>query len=358
LTEILRPVYREGRLLRVLDQRLLPSQEVWLTMEKTPEVAIAIREMVVRGAPSIGVAAAYGAAFAMRSGAATLPSDRFETARRVLGATRPTAVNLFAALDRMERRFREVAGDPPERIEIALVDEADRVADETLESSRRLGRYGAELLSTGMTVLTHCNAGGLATGGYGSALGVIRAAVEEGKAVRVLAPETRPFLQGSRLTAWELARDGIPVEVITDSMSGHYLSRGEIAAVVVGADRIAANGDTANKIGTYSLAVLAKENGVPFYVAAPTTTIDLGCPDGTAIPIEERAAAEVLSFAGHSIAPAGVGARHPAFDITPARYIRAIVTDEGICLPPYADSLAAAVRATDRRSRQSFVGNR
>ncbi|HMA17432.1 MAG TPA: S-methyl-5-thioribose-1-phosphate isomerase [Thermoanaerobaculia bacterium] len=349
MKETLRPVYREGRLLRVLDQRLLPSQEVWLALEKSPEVAIAIREMVVRGAPSIGVAAAYGAAFAMRSGAATPPAERFETARRVLAATRPTAVNLFASLERMERRFREVAGDPPERIEIALLGEADRVADESLESSRRLGGYGSELLAAGTTVLTHCNAGGLATGGYGSALGVIRAAIEKGKAVRVLAPETRPFLQGSRLTAWELARDGIPVEVITDSMSGHYLSRGEIAAVVVGADRIAANGDTANKIGTYSLAVLAKENGVPFYVAAPTTTIDLSCPDGAAIPIEERAAAEVLSFAGHPVAPAGVGARHPAFDVTPARYITAIVTDEGICREPYRESLAEASRRAEGR---------
>jgi methylthioribose-1-phosphate isomerase len=349
--EILRPVRRDGRFVRVLDQRLLPGEEVWLSFEKPSEIALAIREMVVRGAPSIGVAAAYGAAFAMRSGASTPPTERFETARRVLSATRPTAVNLFGSLERMERRFHEVSGETPERIELALVEEADSIADETLESSRRLGRHGARLLSGGTTVLTHCNAGGLATGGYGSALGVIRAAVEEGKAIRVLAPETRPFLQGSRLTAWELARDGIPVEVITDSMSGHYLSRGDVAAVVVGADRIAANGDTANKIGTYSLAVLAKENGVPFYVAAPTTTIDLSCPDGTAIPIEERSAGEVLSFAGHPIAPAGVGARHPAFDVTPARYIAAIVTDEGICRPPYAESLAGAVRAAEEHRR-------
>jgi methylthioribose-1-phosphate isomerase len=203
-------------------------------------------------------------------------------------------------------------------------------------------------------VLTHCNAGGLATGGYGSALGVIRAAVEDGKAIRVLAPETRPFLQGSRLTAWELSRERIPVEVITDGMSGHYLSRGEVAAVVVGADRIAANGDTANKIGTYSIAVLARENGVPFYVAAPTTTVDLSCRDGASIPIEERSPGEVLSFAGRAVAPAGVGARHPAFDVTPARYIAAIVTDEGICRPPYTESLADAVQAARRRrGRQS-----
>jgi methylthioribose-1-phosphate isomerase len=349
LTEILRPVHREGRLLRILDQRLLPAREVWLEFEKPSEVALAIREMAVRGAPSIGVAAAYGAAFSMRSGAATSPQERFETARRVISATRPTAVNLFAALERMQRRFRRVAADPPEQIELALIEEADAIADEALESSRRLGRHGAQLLAGDSTVLTHCNAGGLATGGYGSALGVVRAAVESGKAIRVLAPETRPFLQGSRLTAWELARDGIPVEVITDGMSGHYLSRGEVAAVVVGADRIAANGDTANKIGTYTLAVLAKENGVPFYVAAPATTIDLACPDGAAIPIEERSPGEVLSFAGHAIAPAGVGARHPAFDVTPARYITGIVTDEGICRPPYPESLAEAVRKSQER---------
>ena len=321
-----------------------------MTLDKTSEIAIAIREMAVRGAPSIGVAAAYGAAFAMRSGATTSPTERFETARNVLAATRPTAVNLFAALERLEHRFRESAGRTPEDIERELIEEADTIAAEALDSSRRLGRHGAALLASGSTVLTHCNAGGLATGGYGSALGVIRAAIESGKAVRVLAPETRPFLQGSRLTAWELARDGIPVEIITDGMSGHYLSRGDVAAVVVGADRIAANGDTANKIGTYTHAVLAKENGVPFYVAAPTSTIDLACPDGKRIPLEERSPAEVLSFAGQSTAPAGVNARHPAFDVTPARYIGAIVTEEGICRPPYEQSLAAAVaQATERR---------
>jgi methylthioribose-1-phosphate isomerase len=351
LTEVLLPVYREGPLLRLLDQRLLPANEVWLTLERTSEVAVAIREMAVRGAPSIGVAAAYGAAFSMRSGSTTSAAERFETARNVLAATRPTGVNLFAALERVERRFRESAEKPPEEIERVLIAEADAIAEEALDSSRRLGRHGAALLAADSTVLTHCNAGALATGGYGSALGIIRAAVESGKVVRVLAPETRPFLQGSRLTAWELARDGIPVEVITDGMSGHYLSRGDVAAVVVGADRIAANGDTANKIGTYSHAVLAKENGVPFYVAAPTSTIDLACPEGGRIPIEERSAAEVLSFAGHPTAPAGVGARHPAFDVTPARYISAIVTEEGICREPYQLSLAEAVRAAERRRK-------
>jgi methylthioribose-1-phosphate isomerase len=343
VSDVFRPLYREGGSLRLLDQRLLPSREVWLTLSKPPEIAIAIRDMAVRGAPAIGVAAAYGAAFSMRSGATTPPAERFETARRLLAATRPTAVNLFAALDRMARRFQEVADLPPEDIEKALLAEADAIAGEDIEACRRIGRYGAELLPADSLVMTHCNAGALATAGYGTALGVIRGAVEAGRAIRVLACETRPFLQGARLTAWELARDRIPVEIITDSMGGHFLSRGDVRAVVVGADRVAANGDTANKIGTYSLAVLAKENGVPFYVAAPTTTIDLDCPDGSAIPIEERSSGEVLSFAGQSIAPEGVRARYAAFDVTPARYITAIVTDQGICRPPYLESLAKAV---------------
>ena len=347
-TELLRPLYREGRILRLLDQRLLPSDEVWLELERAPEIAIAIRDMAVRGAPAIGVAAAYGAAFAMRSGASTPPSERFETARRLLSATRPTAVNLFSALDRMAGRFAALGAAAPEAIERELVAEADALAAEDIAACRRIGKFGAELLSGERAVLTHCNAGALATAGYGTALGVIRAAVEAGKPIRVIASETRPFLQGARLTAWELSRDGIPVELITDSMAGHFLSRGSIEAVVVGADRIAANGDTANKIGTYSLAVLAKENGIPFYVAAPMTSIDFACPDGTGIPIEERSPAEVLSFAGRSIAPEGVSARHVAFDVTPARYITAIVTDRGVCRPPYAESLKEAVESGDR----------
>ena len=341
--EIFRPLYREERALKLLDQRLLPSSEVWLRLEKPAEIALAIREMAVRGAPAIGIAAAYGAAFSMRSGATTPPAERFATARAVLAGTRPTAANLFAALERMARRFEQVRGLSPEEIEKELVAEADRVAHEDIESCRRIGQYGAELLAGGSLVMTHCNAGGLATGGYGTALGVIRGAVEAGKPLRVLASETRPYLQGARLTAWELARDGIPVEIITDSMGGHFLSRGGVAAVIVGADRIAANGDTANKIGTYSLAVLAKENGVPFYVAAPVTTVDFDCPDGAAIPIEERSSGEVLSFGGQSIAPPGVTARYVAFDVTPARYITAIVTDEGICRPPYEGSLRKAL---------------
>jgi methylthioribose-1-phosphate isomerase len=342
MTEIFRPLYREGGALRLLDQRLLPSREVWLMLEKSAEIALAIRDLAVRGAPAIGVAAAYGAAFSLRSGQTTPREERFSTARELLASTRPTAINLFSALERMARRFAEVSGQPEQEIEPALIAEADAIAAEDLEACLRIGRLGAHLLQSGSTVMTHCNAGALATAGYGTALGVIRGAIEAGRAVRVLASETRPFLQGARLTAWELARDGIPVELITDSMGGHFLSRGEVAAVVVGADRIAANGDTANKIGTYSLAVLAKENSVPFYVAAPTTTIDLSCPEGSAIPIEERSSGEVLSFAGQSIAPAGVSARYVAFDVTPARYITAIITDRGICRPPYSESLAAA----------------
>ena len=340
---VFRPLYRDGRRLALLDQRLLPADEVWLSLETAPEIALAIRDMAVRGAPAIGVAAAYGAAFSMRSGASTPPAERFGVAKRLLASTRPTAVNLFAALERMERAFEPVAAQPPEAIEDALIHEADAVAAEDIEACLRIGRLGAELLRGEKAVMTHCNAGALATAGYGTALGVIRGAIEAGKAIRVLSCETRPFLQGARLTAWELSRDGIPVELITDSMAGHFLSRGEVEAVVVGADRIAANGDVANKIGTYSLAVLAKENGIPFYVAAPTTTVDLGCPDGGSIPIEERDAGEVLSFAGQSIAPAGVGARYAAFDVTPARYVTAIVTDRAICRPPYETSLRAAV---------------
>ena len=341
-SEVFRPLYREGSALRLLDQRLLPGREVWLTLTKAPEIAVAIRDMAVRGAPAIGVAAAYGAAFSLRSGESTPPAERFGVARRLLASTRPTAVNLFAALDRMEQAFARVVAEDPPAIERALIAEADAVASEDIASCLRIGRYGAELLSGEKSVLTHCNAGALATAGYGTALGVIRGAVEAGKPIRVLADETRPYLQGARLTAWELARDGIPVEIITDSMAGHFLSRGAVEAVVVGADRIAANGDVANKIGTYSLAVLARENGVPFYVAAPMTTVDFACPEGARIPIEERPGSEVLSFAGQAIGPAGVSARYAAFDVTPARYVTAIVTDRGICRAPYERSLREA----------------
>ena len=350
--DVFRPLFRQGSSLRLLDQRLLPAEEVWLVLDEPSEIARSIRDMAVRGAPAIGVAAAYGVAFSLRGEEKASARERFDAARALLAASRPTAVNLFAALERMAARFDSVAGGDGKEIERALVAEADAIAAEDIASCIRIGADGAALLETGTTVLTHCNAGALATAGYGTALGVIRGAIAAGKAIRVLADETRPYLQGARLTAWELARDGIPVEILTDSMAGHFLSRGEIAAVVVGADRIAANGDTANKIGTYSLAVLAKENGVPFYVAAPATTIDSACADGTGIPIEERASSEVLSIGGRAIAPAGVTARHVAFDVTPARYVTAIVTDEGVCRPPYTASLAVAVRrARERRDR-------
>jgi methylthioribose-1-phosphate isomerase len=346
--EIFRPLYREGRHLRLLDQRLLPAREVWMTLEDSEQVARAIRDLAVRGAPAIGVAAAYGAAFGLRGAdGPARQEDRFHAARELLASTRPTAVNLFAALERMGRRFAALAGRSASEIEAALLEEADEIAAEDIAACRRIGELGGALLLPG-TVMTHCNAGALATAGYGTALGVVRGAVESGKAVRVLASETRPFLQGARLTAWELARDGIPVELITDGMGGHFLSRGTISAVVVGADRIASNGDTANKIGTYPLAVLARENGVPFYVAAPTTTVDLACPDGSAIPIEERSSEEVLSIAGQPIAPPGVSARYVAFDVTPSRYITAIITEGGVCRPPYLESLAKAVESASR----------
>jgi methylthioribose-1-phosphate isomerase len=339
------PLFRDGERLRLLDQRLLPAREVWLELSTPSQVATAIRDMAVRGAPAIGVAAGYGAAFCLREGSGT-PEEKFERSRAALAATRPTARDLFAALERMSAAFEAVCvpGSSPEAIESRLLAEADAIAADDRASCRRIGRLGAALLSSG-TVMTHCNAGALATAGWGTALGVVRSAVEAGKTLRVLANETRPYLQGARLTAWELSRDGIPVELITDGMAGHFLSRGGIEAVIVGADRIAANGDVANKIGTYGLAVLAKENGVPFYVAAPCTTIDRDCPSGTAIPIEERDGEEVLSLAGTRLAPAGVRGRYPAFDVTPARYISAIITDRGVCRPPYAESLAAAVRA-------------
>jgi methylthioribose-1-phosphate isomerase len=328
--EIFRPLFWENGRLKLLDQRQLPEREVWLELSSAEEAAAAIRDMAVRGAPAIGAAAAFGLA---------LSPDHFEEAARALRCSRPTARDLFAAVERMERKFRELAGRSPGEIAEGLKAEAEAVASEGIEACRAIGRFGSELLSGGTTVLTHCNAGALATAGYGTALGVIRSAVERGKKIKVLADETRPYLQGARLTAWELKRDRIEVEVITDAMAGHFLSRGEIAAVVVGADRIAANGDTANKIGTYSLAVLARENGVPFYVAAPTTTLDLSLLDGKAIPIEERSSDEVVRLAGRTIVPEGVRARHPAFDVTPARYITAIVTEMGIHRAPYEESL-------------------
>jgi methylthioribose-1-phosphate isomerase len=325
------PIRWRDDALELLDQRRLPREAVYVTCRSASEVAAAIRDMVVRGAPAIGVAAAFGMALAVRRG------DSLDAAATELRSARPTAVNLAWAVDRMLRTRGDLA-------------EAQAMFREDVEGNHRIGRFGAELLGRSATVLTHCNAGALATAGYGTALGVIRSAVEQGKKIAVFADETRPYLQGARLTAWELQQDGIDVTLITDSMAGHFFQQRKFDAVFVGADRIAANGDTANKIGTYSLAVLARENGVPFYVAAPTTTIDLDCPDGSAIPIEERGSGEVLFLGGHSIGPPGVAARYVAFDVTPARYIPAIVTDRGVCPPPYAESLReAAARATSAR---------
>ena len=315
------PLRWTGQALELLDQRQLPAREVWIRCSTAAEVAGAIRTMIVRGAPAIGVSAAFGMAMAARSGA-----DVAEAAA-LLKAARPTAVNLAWAVDRMLAH----AGDP--------MAEAERILEEDIAANRAIGRHGAALLGSDVTLLTHCNAGALATGGYGTALGVVRAAVESGRRVAVFADETRPYLQGARLTAWELQRDGIDVTLITDSMAGHFFQQGRFDAVVVGADRIAANGDTANKIGTYTVAVLANAHSVPFYVAAPVSTIDPACPDGAAIPIEERSAEEVVEIQGARVAPEGVQVRHPAFDVTPARLITAIITERGVLRAPLGDSI-------------------
>ena len=317
--------------LQLLDQRKLPREVVWVTCRDAHEVAAAIRDMVVRGAPAIGVAAAFGVALAAMRG------DDLRAAAAELRAARPTAVNLMWAVDRM----MSCSG----RLQPAdLLAEAQKIFDEDVEANRRIGRFGASLLGEQTTILTHCNAGALATAGYGTALGVIRAAAESGKRVAVFADETRPYLQGARLTAWELQQDGIDVTLITDNMAGHFFQQGRFDAVIVGADRIAANGDAANKIGTYTVAVLAKAHGVPFYVAAPVSTIDMATPDGRSIPIEERSADEVTSIGGVAIAPEGVSVRHPAFDVTPAALITAIVTDRGVLRPPYHESIGEAIR--------------
>lgn len=333
---------------RMIDQTRLPGEEVYVTCRTYGDVADAIRNMVIRGAPAIGVAAAMGVALGiLDSSASTVDELRteFETIAATISATRPTAVNLFWAVRRVRAVFEraiEENGAEAERIETAkkrLVAEATGMLEEDIAINQAMGRNGAELFGSSMTVLTHCNAGALATGGYGTALGVIRSAVADGKQIRVFADETRPFLQGARLTAWELAQDGIPVTLITDNMAGHFMKQGRIQAAIVGADRIAANGDVANKIGTYSVAVLAHENGIPFYVAAPVSTIDMSLASGDLIPIEERAPAEVTRLAGVAIAPAGVAALHPAFDVTPNRYVTAIITERGVARPPYVESL-------------------
>ena len=321
---------------------MLPTEETCVNCANYEAVADAIRTMIVRGAPAIGVAAAMGIALGARDLCVTSVAE-FRNGLgqicRVMGETRPTAVNLFWAIRRMQRRFEELSGRPIAHIKQALIDEALAIYAEDIASNRAMGANGAALMPQAGGVLTHCNAGALATAGYGTALGVIRAAVEAGKQIHVFADETRPFLQGARLTAWELMKDNIPVTLIADNMAGVMMAQGKIQAVIVGADRIAANGDTANKIGTYSVAILAREHGIPMYVAAPFSTVDLETPDGSGIPIEQRAASEVTHFGGRQIAPTGVAVENPAFDVTPARYIRAIITERGVATAPFNDSL-------------------
>ncbi len=346
---VAQPIEWTDRGVVMLDQRRLPSQEIHHTYTDYCEVAKAIRSMVIRGAPAIGVAAAMGAALGvLHSSAKSVQELRSEFAEicDVLAETRPTAVDLFWALDRMKARFVELTAGTSdlEKIKQGMVAEAQLVHLEKKATDEAIGRYGAELMPRDGRVMTQCNAGALATGGIGTALGVIRVAIEQGHKLHILVPETRPYLQGARLTAWELHRGGIPLTLITDNMVGHFLKTGAVGAVVTGADRIAANGDTANKIGTYQIAVLAKENNVPFYIAAPVSTFDLSIPDGDHIPIEQRAASEVTHMQGVSIAP-DVHAANPAFDVTPARYITAIFTERGIARAPYTESLRALANA-------------
>ena len=330
----------------MVDQRKLPAKEVYVRCKTAKEVARAIKTMVIRGAPAIGVAAAMGLALGVTrskaKGTSGLATEFYKLCD-LMAATRPTAVNLFWAIERMKSVFSDAAraGRSPQEITALLVDQARRVHDEDIESCRAMGAHGAAIVPAKARVLTHCNAGALATGGYGTALGVIRAAVESGKQVAVFADETRPFLQGARLTAWELVRDGIDTTIITDSMAGPLMRDRTIDVVVVGADRIAANGDVANKIGTYTVAVMAREHDVPFYVAAPLSTIDLATPDGASIPIEERSAREVTHIGSTRMAPDGAGVWNPAFDVTPHRLVAGIITEHGICRAPYGESLKA-----------------
>jgi len=323
----------------MIDQTRLPSEELYVTCRDYREVADAIRTMVIRGAPAIGVAAAMGVAIGVVHADPENLDAQFAEICDELASTRPTAVNLFWGIDRMKRVYGSVRHLPVDQIRDRLIAEAKLVREEDIEINKAIGRHGAPLVPDGGTVLTHCNAGALATAGYGTALGVVRAAVEAGKNIDVFADETRPFLQGARLTVWELQRDGIRATLITDNMAGHFLHAGRIGCVIVGADRIAANGDVANKIGTYGVAVLAKENNVPFYVAAPVSTLDLTLPDGSHIPIEERGAAEVTHLQGIRVAPAGTEVRNPAFDVTPNRYVTAIITEKGVARAPFAESL-------------------
>ncbi len=327
---------------RFIDQTKLPTEETYVTCTTYLEVADVIRNMVVRGAPAIGVSAAMGIALGVKNSKADNVADLkkdFDQICKVIGETRPTAVNLFWAIRRMQDKFEKLRIRPLAQMRQELIEESQRMHAEDIAANQAMGRHGATLMPASGGVLTHCNAGALATAGYGTALGVIRAAVEQGKKIHVYADETRPFLQGSRLTAWELMKDGIPTTVISDNMAGAMMKLGKIGAIVVGADRIAANGDVANKIGTYTVAILAREHNIPFYVAAPISTVDLDCPDGSQIPIEQRNAREVTHIGGKQMVPDGVDVENPAFDVTPAKYVAAIITEKGIARAPFEDSL-------------------
>jgi methylthioribose-1-phosphate isomerase len=335
------PIEWLGNRVSILDQTKLPQEEVYLELSHYQDIASAITELKIRGAPAIGVAGGYGVAL----GALEIETSsrkeflgRLRGISQTLAATRPTAKNLFRAIDRMEQVA--TVGEDIKQTKKALIDEAVKIHSEEAEATKKLSQLGAELIHDGFSILTHCNAGPLATTGYGTALGVIKWAKEQGKNIKVLITETRPLLQGARLTTWELKRANIPFTLITDSMAGYFMSRGEVSCVIVGADRIASNGDTANKIGTYSLAVLAMENGIPFYVAAPTTTIDLSLASGNEIPIEQRSPEEVTHIQGVSIAPEGINVANPAFDVTPHKYITAIITERGIIKEPYGEGLS------------------
>ncbi|MBS1839851.1 MAG: S-methyl-5-thioribose-1-phosphate isomerase, partial [Acidobacteria bacterium] len=342
---VAQPIEWTERGVVMLDQRLLPGEEISYTYTTYQDVAKAIREMVIRGAPAIGVAAAMGVAIGVQESTAKSLAElsaEFPTILDTLARTRPTAVDLFWALDRMKRRFAELSAATSDlsKIKLALIEEAKAVHAEKRATDEAIGRFGAEFMPRDGYVMTQCNAGALATGGIGTALGVIQVAVEQGRKLHVYVPETRPYLQGARLTAWELHRSNIPLTLITDNMVGHFLKTGKVGAIVTGADRVAANGDAANKIGTYQIAVLAKENNVPFYIAAPISTFDLSIPGGEEIPIEERSSDEVTQIKGIRIAP-DVHAAHPAFDVTPNRYIAAIFTEKGVARAPYVESLRA-----------------
>jgi methylthioribose-1-phosphate isomerase len=334
-----------------IDQTKLPTEEVYVTCTTHQQVADVIRNMVVRGAPAIGVAAAMGIALGVKNSKAGNGADLkkdFDQICEAIRQTRPTAVNLFWAIRRMTEKFESLRIRPIPQIQRALIEESQRMHAEDIAANQAMGRHGATLMPSSGGVLTHCNAGALATAGYGTALGVIRAAVEAGKKIHVYADETRPFLQGSRLTAWELMKDGIPTTVISDNMAGVMMQQGKIGAIVVGADRIAANGDVANKVGTYTVAVLAKEHRIPFYVAAPISTVDLATPDGSKIPIEQRNAREVTHIAGKQMVPDGVEIENPAFDVTPSKYVTAIITERGIARAPYEESLLELAEASNR----------